>query len=131
MRSVRIRDMAAEPHVSIPPGAYVARFHQPGELVATESGVDCHPTGARLIKVVVHLGTVSSSPVVLSIKKNDEQVMELTIPPNETPLVRDVNLKEEGGHVMDFMGLVDTLRVELVDPGAGASDLTVLGVFDR
>lgn len=130
MKTVRIRDLSADPHVSIPPGAYVARFHQPGELTATESGVDCHPTGARLIKLVLHLGTVSTSPVVVSVKKNDEEIMELTIPENDTPLVRDVNLKEED-HTMDFMGLVDTLRVEIVDPGFGGQDLTVLAVFDR
>lgn len=113
--------------VAIPPGAWTCRFYQMGALVANLSGVDCHPTGARLIRVVGLLGTTSATDVVFALQKNDVEFSEFTIPAGGSLNTSVVSVL--GGVSMDFAAVTDKLRVRVVTPGG--SDLTVLAIFDR
>ena len=130
MGEVRNRFQAVNVSTKIPPGAFTMRFSQPSDLAATTSGVDCHTTGGRLIKVIALLGTVSSTDVVIGIQKNDVEVFQVTILADEPSAVYDVQ-KIESEIPMDFVAVTDTLRVQVVTAGTGAKDLTVLAVFDR
>lgn len=128
MADIRNGNTSANVAVKIPPGAYIMRFYQQGALAATTSGVDCHPTGGRLIKIIAKLKVVNTADVVLGIQKNGVEAFQLTIPANQGYEVYDVQAIE-GEASMDFTAVVDDLQVEVITPSG--EELTVLAVFNR
>lgn len=116
---------------AIPPGAYVSKFYREGSLVVDDSGFDSHPTGARLIKLIAHLVAPSTvGSVSVSVRKNEVEFYVLEIPQDERLVSVDLSILTLTVS-MEFAAFTDTLQVGITDPGSGASQLTVLGVFNR
>lgn len=120
----RVHDLERRLARAIPEqGGYVAKWSLHGILYVSESGIELHPSGGRLILLYAVLVTAGSTATELELLKNGAVVGNLNL-----PATRRYN--EEVVSV-ECAARTDELQIGITQAGTDADTLTVFGLFDR
>lgn len=120
----RVHDLERRLSRAIPPQpGYLAKFSLAGLLYVSESGIELHPTGGRLVLVYATLVTAGTTITEVSIRKNGVEFEVLKLP--ATRRYNEVVVSSE------FSARADELQVAITEAGDDAETLTVFGLFDR
>lgn len=108
---------------SITPLGYIAKFSLHGVLYVSTSGVDAHPTGARLTLVYGYLDTAGTTTTTVSLLKNGVNFGYLKFLSGVTYNELVVSTA--------FSARKDEFQVALTTAGTGARSISIFGEFDH